>query len=78
MNWLTIAVQIFDVFWLAAVLVLLWLIWRSSTRHIHKMESTLVEVAMMDAQSARKAVEVAQGAVKFQEKLTETLKAPSK
>jgi hypothetical protein len=54
---------IFDSFWLIAVLVLLFLIWRSSERrlkHAETLEVTLVDVARHDAETARKAVEAVQ------------------
>ncbi len=62
MNWLAIINEIFDIGWLIAVLILLFLIWRSSERrhdHAQKMEQTIVEIGMKDAESARQAVEAA-------------------
>jgi hypothetical protein len=55
--WLTITVTIFDVIWLSGVFILLWLIWRNSSTHTRKLEKTLIDVAMMDAESARKAID---------------------
>jgi hypothetical protein len=63
MTWLTIINTIISWLWLIAVLALLWLIWRSSEarlKHVQKMEITLVDVAMKDAETARKAVETNQ------------------
>jgi len=59
MNW----IQIFDVLWLTSILVLLFLIWRSSERrlkHVTTLEKTMIEVAALDAESARKAVQANQ------------------
>lgn len=56
-NWLTIATTVFDVAWLIAALTLLWLIWRTTSRHIHHMERVLMDVALTDAESTRKAVD---------------------
>lgn len=53
--------QLFSLFWLLAILVLLIAIWRSSEHrlhHIQAMEKTMFEVAMKDAESARQAVEI--------------------
>lgn len=58
-NLFTIAVTIFYIVWLIAVLIFMWLIWRSNTKHIRQMEQTLVNVAMMDAESARQAIDSA-------------------
>lgn len=65
-----LAITIFDIVWLSSVLLLLWRIWRNSTRHIHRMETTLLEVTIRNAESAvqaseaaRKAVEATQGMV---------------
>lgn len=55
--WLTIAVTVFDVIWLSGVFVLLWLIWRNSSRHTRNVEKTLIDVALMDAESARRAID---------------------
>ncbi len=62
MNWITI----FDLCWLTAVLVLLFLIWRSSERrlkHVQTMEKTLVDVSNKNAESAQKAVLATQQAL---------------
>lgn len=59
-------IQIFDVIWLTTVLVLLFLIWRSSEqrlKHVQQMETTLVDVSIKNAESARKAVETTQEAL---------------
>lgn len=55
--------QIFDVIWLIAVLVLLYLMWRSSEKrldHIQKMEQVQFDTAMTTAEAAQKASETAQ------------------
>ena len=57
MNWLSIFTSVFDIFWLSAVLVLLWLIWRNSEKQTNKSMAALIEVAKQDAESARQAVE---------------------
>lgn len=64
-NLFTIAVTIFDVIWLSAVFVLLWLIWRTSTTHARNLEKTLIDVSRTDAESARRASEAAQMAVEM-------------
>jgi uncharacterized membrane protein len=51
----TLLLTIFYVVWLCAVLVLLYGIWRSSTNHVHRMEQTLVDVAMKSAEAAKAA-----------------------
>ena len=60
---MTIALQIFDVIWLIAVLVLLYLMWRSSERrleHIQKMEQVQFDVSMTTAEAAKQAAQAAQ------------------
>ena len=60
---MTIALQIFDVIWLIAVLVLLYLMWRSSEQrleHIQKMEQVQFDTAMTTAQAAQEAAKAAQ------------------
>lgn len=59
MNW-TIITTIFDIAWLLALLLLLYLIWRSSEarlKHIQSMELTLFDIAKKDAENAHQAVE---------------------
>jgi hypothetical protein len=46
--------------WLFAILVLLWLIWRTSVKHIHRMEITMFDAAMTSAQAAKTAAEAMQ------------------
>lgn len=58
-----IALTIFYIVWLIALLVLLFAIYRSSERrlkHIQNMELTLFDVAKQDAQTARQAVDTVQ------------------
>ena len=60
---MTIALQIFDVIWLICVLVLLYLMWRSSEKrleHIQRMEQVQFDTAMTTAQAAQKAAQAAQ------------------
>ena len=60
---MTIALQIFDVLWLVCVLVLLYLMWRSSERrleHIQKMEQVQFDTAMKSAEAAQEAAKAAQ------------------
>lgn len=59
MNWITL----FDIAWLTSLLVLLFLIWRSSERHrtedkerAIKFTTALVEIAQKDAESVRQMV----------------------
>lgn len=57
---------VFYVLWLVGLLVLLFLIWRSSEarlKHIQNMEATMFDVATKDAESTRKAVESMQSLV---------------
>lgn len=54
-----IALTIFYIVWLIAVLVFLGLIWRDTRSHIHRMERALVEVAMKSAEAAHTAAEAA-------------------
>jgi preprotein translocase subunit SecG len=57
---LQIVTVIFNIAWLLALLVLLYLIWRSSEarlKHIQRMEITMFDIAKQDAETARKAVE---------------------
>lgn len=52
-------IQIFDVLWLCSLLVLLFLIWRSSekrSQHALMLETTLVDVATKNAESVRQAI----------------------
>ena len=60
---MTIALQIFDVLWLVCVLVLLYMMWRSSEKrleHIQKMEQVQFDTAMMSAKAAQEAAKAAQ------------------
>lgn len=57
MNWLQIIQVIFDIVWLSAVLVLLWLIWRNSVKQTNAAMLALIDVAKQDAENARQAVE---------------------
>lgn len=62
---LQIITTIFNIAWLLALLVLLFLIWRSSERrlrHIQSMELTLFDIAKKDAETAREAVKTTQAA----------------
>lgn len=66
MNALQIITTIFDIVWLLALLVLLYLIWQSSEKrlkHIQSMEITLFDIGKQDAETARKAVETTQSLV---------------
>lgn len=56
--WQMILTIIFYI-WLFAVLLLLWLIWRGSAKHMQRLQQTLVEVAMKSAEAAQKAAEAA-------------------
>lgn len=56
MSWITLINEIFDIGWLAALLVFLILIWRSSERredHMHTIVATQVDVTRQNAESAR-------------------------
>lgn len=75
MTWLQIITAVFDILWLSSVLILLWLIWRTSTRHIHRMESTLLEVAIRNAESANLAAESARKAVDATQSLADSIHA---
>lgn len=58
-----VIMQIFDVIWLIAVLVLLYLMWRSSEQrleHIQKMEQVQFDTAMKTAEAAQEAAKAAQ------------------
>lgn len=51
---------VFYALWLVGLLILLFLIWRSSEarlKHIQNMEATMFDVATKDAESSRKAVD---------------------
>ena len=54
-----LALTIFYIFWLCAVLVFLFLIWRTTHRYIRKMEGTTLQASEMSAQAALKSAEVA-------------------
>jgi hypothetical protein len=60
--WQIVSTLIFYV-WLFGVLTLLWLIWRSSTQHIHHMEQLLVDLAMKSGEAAKMAADAAHKAV---------------
>lgn len=64
-SWFTIVVTLFDVVWLSAVFVLLWLIWRSSTTHARNLEKTLIDVARADSESARKTANAVLSAIEM-------------
>lgn len=57
MTWLQIINEIFDIFFLSGVLLLLWLIWRNSVMRTTRAQQTLIELAMRDSASAQQAVE---------------------
>ncbi len=57
MNWLMLITVIFDICWLSAVLILLWLIWRTSVKQTNESMAALIAVAKQDAENARQAVE---------------------
>lgn len=59
MNWLQIIQTIFNICWLSAVLLLLWLIWRNSVKQTNASMAALIDVAKQDAENARQAVEAA-------------------
>lgn len=53
------ALTIFYILWLCAVLAFLFLIWRTTTRYIHKMEETMLQSRAISAQAALKSAEAA-------------------
>lgn len=56
-------VTIFDILWLLSILVLLFLIWRSSERrlkHVSTLETTLVGVSQKNAESVQQSVQATQ------------------
>lgn len=58
--------QAFGYFWLFVVLILLFLIYRSSQnrlKHVEKMETTLIDVSTKNAESVRMAVTTTQEAI---------------
>lgn len=66
MNW----IQLFDIAWLTSLLVLLWLIWRSSERRGKQdkednktLINTLIEIGLKDAESARMSAQAARDVV---------------
>lgn len=75
MNLLQIITTIFDIVWLSSVLLLLWRIWRNSTQHIHKMETTLLEVAVRNAESAAQSADSARKAVETTQSMAESTHA---
>ena len=50
---------IFYLCWLIAVLVFLFLIWRSTTRYIRKMEETMLQSRAISSEAALKSAEAA-------------------
>lgn len=54
---LTVITAIFDVLWLSAVLLLLFLIWRNSVKQTNVSMQALIDVAKQDAESVRQVVE---------------------
>lgn len=54
-----LALTIFYVCWLCAVLVLLVLIWQTTVRYIRKMEATMLQSRAISAEAALKSAEVA-------------------
>jgi len=58
-HWLQVATTIFGILWLCAVLTLLWFIWRSSVRHVQRIEQTLIDVSMKNAEIAQRAAQAA-------------------
>lgn len=66
MNW----IQLFDILWLTSLLVLLYLIWRSSERRGKQdkednkiLINTLIEIGIKDAESARMSAQAARDAI---------------
>lgn len=50
----------FYLIWLCAVLVFLFLIWRTTHRYIKEMEGTVIEASRISAEAARRAAETAE------------------
>jgi predicted negative regulator of RcsB-dependent stress response len=48
---------IFYVVWLLAVLVFLWMVWRNGVTRSQRLESALVEAALVSAKAAGKTAE---------------------
>ncbi|HET8911202.1 MAG TPA: hypothetical protein VFN23_07055 [Ktedonobacteraceae bacterium] len=74
MNWLSVVTTLFDLLWLLAVLILLYLIWRSSEarlKHVTEMEKTLIEVSRKNADTTMLAVQQVQILVDVLKKMTE-------
>lgn len=60
MTWIAIINEIFDIFFLSSLLVLLLLIWRSSERRTKQSEAfqqAIIDVAKENAESTRQSVE---------------------
>ena len=55
-----LALTIFYVIWLCAVLVLLILIWQTNARYVRKMEATMLQSRAISAQAALKSAEAAE------------------
>lgn len=56
-NWLAIINEAIFILSEGAVLLLLWLIWRSSVKQTSQSMQALIEVARQDSLSAKQAVE---------------------
>lgn len=56
---MNVLVAIFDICWLLAVLVFLFLIWRSVMRQTQSLEKTLIETIMNVSEAAIKAASAA-------------------
>ncbi len=54
-----IVLTIFYVCWLLAVLVFLFLIWRTTHRYIREMEGTVLDAIRVSAEAARTSAEAA-------------------
>jgi hypothetical protein len=70
-----IIVTLFNIAWLLALLILLFLIWRSSEKrlkHIQNMEITLFDIAKKDAETAREAVEACKALIAQQKAANDT------
>ena len=59
---------LFYLIWLIAVLIFLFLIWRSTTHYIRHMEDTMLQSRTVSAQAALKSAEVANKLAEMLEK----------
>jgi len=57
--WLSLALTLFYIAWLFAVLMVLWFVWRKQVNRLATLEQALIKSAQMSAEAAKTSAETA-------------------